>query len=235
MYLALILPAVEAKFIPPSERRAARMWKRFSRFFDDSKRWPVATFSPHQLFEEFVLVQCRVHQIDPELPEIQRALRDPSYLDDDDGSKLIELLRELDPKRGLFVRSDYSIYMPERLSRTPILCVWTVARHAIKQLDDRLHKIVVDSIGTHLYDERANRLFTFGMGAIDPDRLGIGRFRERNAAAIIREFTEQVIDWEGGRNGESEGRVVNSVTVERESHSGSWKRHMFGYAPARRF
>lgn len=185
--------------------------------------------TPEQLFRRDVVIQCELHEIDTELPEIQQVLANPArYIGEENEFRFYDLLRELNPKRDIVRRDDGSLYMMERLYRSWVLFAWTVARRNVYELDERLCKIVVHDSGLQLRDVHDHIMFTFGAAAIQPFRLGSDGLRERNAAAIIQEFTGQVIDWKSGEP----NRVISGLTVERDSNRDNWKPYVFSYITA---
>jgi hypothetical protein len=74
------------------------------------------------------------------------------------------------------------------------LHAFTLARHFVPKLDERITMIVANGTGTHLY-EGDHELVNFMAGAIHADRLADPGNRYENACLIIKEFTGIELDY----------------------------------------
>ena len=108
-----------------------------------------------------------------------------------------------------------------------VLGGWTVARTVVRQLDERIVRLVADSSGTRLYSSSGQMLVCFVAAAIEIQFASDG-LRERNALEVIRVFTGHEIDLASlTANG-----TVTSITITREDCQQAWNQPVCEYKEA---
>jgi hypothetical protein len=150
-------------------------------------------------FRSAIYVRTVEMGLNPNLPEFQKLRRNAlkivtgHHREEDP----FRFLAAIDPEHSVYRLNDGTIVLAERVFGPWVLYPETVARFHIRDLDNRLTRIVADERGACLYvDGDARPTFIYNGGIIYIGRFNDPGNRYENACLLIKALTGRELHWQ---------------------------------------